>query len=154
MTHDIFQPGLFVFIVHTSPVYLDQRWQNQHNTMQTGTCKIPTKGMTVPRPVAPALPPILFLSAIAHRFCLTRLILRPVCQEAPPASGCLSQEWQNEIQVSLGGPTAGDGRKEARGHCKLLLPCACCGCCTCSCASLWTRQPPSDFQPCANTSLS
>lgn len=29
LTHYIFQPGLFVFIVHTSPVYLDQRWQNQ-----------------------------------------------------------------------------------------------------------------------------
>lgn len=28
-----------------------------NNTMQTGTCKIPTEGMTVPRPVAPALPP-------------------------------------------------------------------------------------------------
>lgn len=31
MTHDIFQPGLFVFIVHTRPVYLDQRWQNQQH---------------------------------------------------------------------------------------------------------------------------
>lgn len=125
-----------------------------NNTMQTGTCKIPTEGMTVPRPVAPALPPILFLSAIAYHFCLTQPILSPVCQKAPPASIHLSQEWQNKIQVSRAGQAAGDGKKEVHRHCKLLLPCAWHGCCTCSCAPLRTRQPPSDFQPCTNTSLS
>lgn len=125
-----------------------------NNTMQTGTCKIPTEGMTVPRPVAPALPPTPLRSAIAWRLCLTQPILRPACQAAPPASSCFSQEWQNEIPVSPAGRTAGAGRKEAHRHRKLLLPSARCGCCTRSCASLWTRQLPSHFQSCTSTSLS
>lgn len=53
-----------------------------NNTMQTGTCKIPTKGMTVPRPAAPALPPVLSPSAIASF--LPHPALTEPCLPAPP----------------------------------------------------------------------
>lgn len=54
-----------------------------NNTTQTGTCKIPTHGMTAPRPVAPAFSPILFLSAIAHRSCLTQPVQRSLPGSSP-----------------------------------------------------------------------
>lgn len=49
-----------------------------NNTMQTGTCNIPTQGMTVPRPVAPALPPILFLSFFLPLH-IVRALPNPCC---------------------------------------------------------------------------
>lgn len=76
-----------------------------NNTMQTGTCKIPTEGMTVPRPAAPALPPVLSLPS--HRVCLTQPSLSPVCQEGSPQPPVVFLKrdkmksefpWQNQQQ--------------------------------------------------------
>lgn len=154
MTHDIFQPGLFVFIVHTSPVYLDQRWQNQQqhyadrdlqNSYSRHDCAQTCSSCFFPHP-------------LSFRHC-TSFLPYPACaaqsarkQPQPPVALLKSGKMKSKLpqenqQQEMGG-------KRHTGIRSSSCPARGVAAGPASCASLWTQQPPPDFQPCTNTSLS
>lgn len=110
LTHDVFQPGC-LFSLRTQLLFTwikDGKINN--NTMQTGTCKIPTKGMTVPRPVAPVLPSILFLplrisSALPNPYHAPPARKQP----QPPAAYLKSGQWNQSF------PSRTSSRKQDEG---------------------------------------